>query len=189
MNGLTLLENLKAAAQPGQADRDPLTGLESRAHFLASVRGDPVPRVIVCIGVDPVGRGRPSRSPTVVRKMAARTGALMTQALRHADHLVHWEPTVLVASFPEHCTDDAFAELELLRKRFSALSFAGATGPAVSGTLTSALADWADPSDVALASALLRSRAGVAGAQLRGGDRVVTVDARFGAILAPLLIA
>lgn len=189
MNGLTLLENLKAAAASGPADVDPLTGLDSRAHFLAVVRSDPSPRVLACIGVDPVGRGKPSRSRAVVRKMAARTGALMTQALASADHLVHWEPTLMVASFPAERAEQAFADLEDLRLRFGELCFAGARGPAINGTLTCALADWTEPTDTALAAALLRARAGVAGAQLRGGNMVVTVDGMFGAYLSPPLIA
>ena len=189
MNGLTLIENLKAAAAGGPADRDPLTGLDSRAHFLAAVRNAPAPRLLACIGIDPVVRGKPSRSRTVLRKMSARTGALMTQWLPHADYLVHWEPTLLVASFPAIATDQAFLELEELRRRFSELSFAGSSGPAHNGTLTAAVADWAEPSDTALASALLRSRSGVAGAQLRGGNCIVTVDAPFGPLIMPPLVA
>lgn len=189
MNGTTLLENLKAAAQGGPSDRDPLTGLDSRAHFLATVRGDPAPRLLACIGVDPVGRGKPSRSRTVVRKMAARAGALMSDILDHADNLVFWEPAVLVASYPDAFTNDAFTELEALRREFETMRFAAMSGPAATGTLTSAVADWTEPTDTALASALLRSRAGVAGAQLRGGNRIVTVDERFGALLTPILVA
>ncbi|MEM6928061.1 MAG: hypothetical protein AAF602_14105, partial [Myxococcota bacterium] len=179
----------KAAAAGGQADCDPLTGLESRAHFLSTVRDDPSPRILVCIGVDPVGRGKPSRSRFVVRKMAARAGSLMTKTLQHADHRVHWEPTLLVASFPVDHGDVAFGELEALRTSFADLVFAGGRGPAVCGSLTSALAEWREPTDTALASALLRSRAGVAGAQLRGGNRIVCVDEQFGAILSLPLIA
>lgn len=189
MNGLTLLENLKAAAAGGPGDRDPLTGLEARPHFLSAVRGNPEPRLLACISIDPVRRGQRSRSRSVLRKMTARAGDLMARHLGAADHLVCWEPTVLVATFSAKRLPETEANLEALRKAFAGLSFAGAAGPNAVATLTAAVAEWRNPEDTALASALLRARAGVAAAQLRGGDRIVSVDALFGALWPQLLIA
>lgn len=180
MNGLMLLETLRAAATGRPADCDPLTGLPSRARFLAAVGAQPTPRGLACIAIDPVFRGQPSRAEIVHRKMFARIGALMAEDLTAADHLVHWDPSFLVATFSSERAEEAQANLEVLRVRFADHRFVGPRGHAATGTLTAAITDWTEPIDSALAAALLRARSGLAAAQLRGGNCVVAIDDTIG---------
>ncbi|MEN0067097.1 MAG: hypothetical protein AAGA48_33510 [Myxococcota bacterium] len=189
MNGLTLLENLKAATAGGPAGSDPLTGLDSRASFLASLRSMTGPRALATVSLDPVRRGQPRRTGSVVRKMTARTGALMACELAAADALGCWDTDLLVATFAADRLAEAEESLEGMRARFAEMSFAATRGPPHFGTLTAAIAEWSDPTDTAFAAALLRARAGLAAAQLRGGDCIITVDTLFGPFLPSLFVA